>query len=337
MENKQEKLETIKKIFSGGRGILAADESIPTAAERLKSIGVESTLETREKYREVFLTAPEIEKYLGGVIFFDETFRESINGKSFPQFIREVGIIPGIKVDKGTIAFSDSPIEKITDGLAGLTDRLKEYYSLGARFAKWRAVISIGDGITTDACIQKNAEILAEYASACVAENIVPIVEPEVLLEGNHSIDKSEEVLAKTLQAVFTALRNSQVPLDEVILKTSMVVPGNKSGEPMDTQRVAEATVRCLRNNVPAELGGVVFLSGGETPTEATENLNAIAKLGPFPWPLSFSYARALQEPSLKIWQGKDENIPAAQAEFIKRLKLNCAAAKGVYDAAMEV
>ncbi|MFA6354775.1 MAG: class I fructose-bisphosphate aldolase [Candidatus Paceibacterota bacterium] len=336
MINKQEKLETIKKIFSQNRGILAADESIPTATKRLASINLESTPETRKKYREIFLTTPEIEKYISGVIFFDETFRQSVNEKIFPQFLAEKGIIPGIKVDKGVIEFPASPTEKITDGLIGLPERMAEYYALGARFAKWRAIITIGEGIPTDACIQKNAEILAEYAKDCIEVNIVPIIEPEVLLDGDHTIAKSEEVTTKTLQVVFQNLKNLQIPLDEVILKTSMVIPGNKSGEPMDSNKIAEATVRCLRASVPNELGGVVFLSGGQTPIQATENLNVIAKLGPFPWPLSFSYARALQGPSLKIWQGKDENIPVAQAEFIKRLKLNSAAVKGVYDAAME-
>ncbi len=331
MIDKQEKLNTIKKIFEGSRGILAADESIPTAGKRLASIGVESTEETRRKYREIFLAVSGIEDYLSGVIFFDETFRQSINGKPFPKFLEERGIIPGIKVDKGAVDFKESPKEKITEGLDGLPERLAEYYALGARFAKWRAVITIGEGIPTDLCLNKNATILAEYAKNCIDAGIVPIIEPEVLLDGPHSIEKSEEVTTKTLKTIFAVFKNLQIPLDEVILKTSMVVPGSESGEPMDPLKIGEATARCLRASVPDELGGVVFLSGGQTPKQATENLNAIAKLGPFAWPLTFSYARALQGPSLEIWQGKDENISTAGEVFLKRLKLNCAANRGEY------
>jgi len=369
-----EKLETIKKIFANSKGILAADESIPTAGKRLASINVESTPENRQKYREIFLTAPGIENYLSGVIFFDETFRQTVNGnraqaeqssydgnraqaeqssydgKTFPKFIEEKGIVPGIKVDAGAHDTPEFPGEKLTVGLNGLPARMAEYYALGARFAKWRAVITIGEGIPTEACLVANAEAMAEYSKNCLDAGIVPIIEPEVLLDGDHSIQKSEEVTTKTLSVVFEVFKEKNLPLDEIILKTSMVVPGhraqaeqssydgnraqaeqssydgNKSGEPMDPIKIAEGTARCLRTAVPENLGGVVFLSGGQTPVQATANLNAIAKLGPYPWPISFSFARALQGPSLEIWQGKDENIPAAQEVFLKRLKLNCAA-----------
>ncbi|MBI3589109.1 MAG: fructose-bisphosphate aldolase class I [Candidatus Liptonbacteria bacterium] len=326
MPSREEKLSTIQKIFSGSKGILAADESVPTAGKRLESIGVPSTPETRQKYREIFLTTPGIESYLSGVIFFDETFRQSLNGKSFPKLVEEKGIVPGIKVDKGAVDSLEFPGEKITVGLDGLPARLAEYYALGARFAKWRAVITIGNNIPTDGCLIKNAGILAEYSKNCLDAGIVPIIEPEVLLDGEHSIEKSEAITTKTLRITFNSLKNLNLPLNEVILKTSMVVPGNKSGEPMDPSKIAEATVRCLKNSVPAEVGGIVFLSGGQTPVQATVNLNAISKLKPLPWPTSFSYARALQGDPLKIWQGKDENILAAQAVFLKRLKLNCAA-----------
>lgn len=331
MTTKEQKLKTIRKIFENSKGILAADESIPTAGKRLESINVSSTPETRQKYREIFLTAPEIENYLSGVIFFDETFRQNLNGVSFPKFVEEKGIVPGIKVDGGAVDSPEFPGEKITVGLTGLADRLTEYYSLGARFAKWRAVITISDTLPTDACLIANAEALAQYSKYCLDAGIVPIIEPEVLLEGNHGIQKSEEVTTKTLKIVFDAFKKINLPLDEIILKTSMVVPGNKSGEPMDPAKIAEGTARCLKTAVPENLGGVVFLSGGQTPVQATENLNAIAKLGPYPWPLSFSYARALQGPSLEIWKGEDSNIPAAQEVFLKRLKLNCAANRGEY------
>ena len=350
MTTKEQKLNTIRKIFENSKGILAADESVATASKRLASINVESTPETRQKYREIFLTTPDIENYLGGVIFFDETFRQTINGnraqaeqssydgnraqaeqssydgKTFPKFVKEKGIIPGIKVDGGAVDSPEFPGEKITQGLDGLPARLAEYYALGARFAKWRAVITISDTLPTDANLTANAESLAKYSKDCLDAGIVPIIEPEVLLDGGHSIQRSEEVTTKTLQIVFTALKNLGLPLDEIILKTSMVVPGNKSGRSMDPVKIAEGTSRMLKTAVPENLGGVVFLSGGQTPTQATENLNAIQKLGPYPWPLSFSYARALQGDSLKIWQGIDENIPAAQEVFIKRLKLNCSA-----------
>ncbi len=330
--------DIIQKIFSDNRGILAADESIPTAGKRLASIGVESTPETRRKYREIFLTAPEIEKYLGGVIFFDETFRQNDPADNpFPKLLEEQNIVPGIKVDKSTVDFESHPGEKITEGLDGLPKRLSEYFSLGARFAKWRAVITIGEGIPSDDCLNKNAEILAQYSKNCIDANIVPIIEPEVLLEGSHSLEKSEEVTAKTLQIVFQAIQKQSLTIENIILKTSMVVPGSQSGEIMDPKKIAKATARVLKNSVPENLGAVVFLSGGQTPIQATENLNAIQKLGPYPWPVSFSYARALQEPSLKIWRGLDENIPEAQKNFLKRLKLNCLANQGQYEPSLEL
>ncbi len=334
--NQVELKKTVDSIFSNHHGILAADESIPTAGKRLESIRVESTPETRRKYREIFLATAGIDQFLSGVIFFDETFRQNIGNQTFPEFLKSQNIIPGIKVDKGTVELPGHPNEVITQGLEGLPERLTEYYSLGARFAKWRAVISISENLPSEECLKQNAEILATYAKNCIEANIVPILEPEVLLDGNHSLEKSEQVTTQTLKTVFEAVKNQNIPFEFIILKTSMVVPGNKSGENMDPQKIAEATARCLKNSVPENIGGVVFLSGGQTPTEATANLNEIQKLGPYPRPLSFSYARALQGPSLQIWQGQDQNVRQAQEVFLKRLKLNCLANQGKYDQSLE-
>lgn len=317
------------------RGILAADESIKTAGKRLASIGLESTEETRRQYRNLFLTAPGIGKYLSGVIFFDETIRQNADdGRSFVEILQHEGIIPGIKVDGGLVDFVGHPGEELSKGLEGLPARLKEYYAMGARFTKWRTVAHIGDGIPTDECLNENAKTLTEYARVSQEAGMVPIVEPEVLLEGAHSMARAEEVTAKALHIVFQHLTEAHAYLPGLLLKSSMVVPGNKSGEPMIPEKVAEATVRCFKNAVPAEVAGIVFLSGGQTPEQATANLNAIAQIEKrekLPWGISFSYARALQGPPLAAWGGKPENILTAQQVFLKRLALTVAADRGEY------
>lgn len=331
--NMNELHKIVAQMTSRGKGILAADESNSTAGKRLDSIDVESTEENRRRFRELFIRTPDAEKYMSGVILYDETIRQSdSNGKLFPQVLIDHGVIPGIKVDLGKDPDEHSPDETTTKGLEGLEDRLKEYYNLGARFAKWRAVILISDDgdLPSTHNIQEECEVLAKYASKCQAAGIVPIVEPEVVLTGNHSIERAEEVTTLTLNTLFYELKKLNIDLAGTILKTSMVVAGSEA-EKASPKEVAEATVRTLNHTVPEELGGVVFLSGGQGPDEATENLNAIAKLGPHPWPVTFSYARALQNTTLQIWKGDDTNIEAAQAEFITRLENNSKASLGKF------
>ncbi len=305
-----------------GKGILAADESNETADKRLEAVSAPGGEKNRQKYRDLFLSAPGAEKYLSGVILFDETIRQNaLDGEPFVQKLTRLGIVPGIKVDRGAKDFPGFPGEKITEGLDGLGARLKEYFDMGARFAKWRAVITIGEGTPTDADIDANADALARYAGLCQEAGIVPMVEPEVLLDGDHRMAQAEEVTTKTVAKLFEKLTEYRVWLPGVILKTSMVLPGNKSGEQKSAAEIAEATVRYLRAAVPSSVGGVVFLSGGQSPEEATENLDAIAKLEPLPWPVTFSYARALQGPALETWRGKDENTAAARDVFLKWLE----------------
>lgn len=333
--NKDELKKIAYTLACENRGILAADESKGTAEKRLKSVGMESTEETRRLYRDVFLTTPGIGKYLSGVIFFDETIRQKTsNGKTFVQTLLDEDVIPGIKVDGGVVDFEGHPGEKISTGLDGLPARLKEYYDMGARFTKWRTVTNIGDGIPTDDCTIENAKTLTQYALAVQAANMVPIVEPEVLLDGTHSLARAEEVTTKVLQVLFQHLQDAHVYLPGLILKSSMAVPGNKSGEPMDPEKVAEATIRCFKNSLPKDLAGVVFLSGGQTAVQATANLNAIAKVEKrekVPWGISFSYARALQGEALIAWSGNPENVPVAQKTFVRRLELTVVADRGEY------
>lgn len=322
--------QTISRMLPQGKGLLAADESNKSVGKRLDPIGVESTEENRKRFRDLYLSAPGVEQYMTGVILYDETIRQSsVAGVPFPTMLSERGVVPGIKVDAGTKPLFGFPGEEVTEGLDGLADRLKEYYELGARFAKWRAVISIGDGIPTQECIDANAFSLAMYALRCQEAGIVPMVEPEVLLKGTHTIEKAGEVIERVLKAVIRELVKYRVDLGGTIVKTSMAVPGDKSGQPMVPEHVAEATARALRNALPHELGGVVFLSGGQTSEEAVLNLNAIAKLGPYPWPVTFCYARALQYPAIEIWAGKDENIAKARESFMDRLKACAAASTG--------
>lgn len=322
--------KTAQRLLASGKGILAADESIASATKRLAGIGVESSEETRRLYRELFFTAPGVENYLSGVILFDETIRQSASdGTPFRTLLASKGIVPGIKVDQGTVDFKGHPNEVVTKGLEGLDGRLDEYAKLGARFAKWRAVIAIGTHLPSEDALQENARILAEYAFACQQRNILPIIEPEVLLDGKHLLEDSEEVTIATVKTCFVALRDMRVALEGVILKTSMVVPGNKSGQRVDHASIADATVRMLKASVPKEVPGVVFLSGGQEPREAAENLNAIAKQEPFPWEIAFSFARALQQPALEVWRGKKENWDEAQKVFLQTLKDNTLADQG--------
>lgn len=328
--------QTIKEMVVAGKGILAADESVKTAAKRLASINVESTEETRRQYRNVMLTAPQIEKYLCGVIFFEETLHQkSDDGMLFPKLLAKKGIVPGIKVDGGLADIDNG--EQYTKGLDGLGNKLEEYKKSGCRFAKWRAVYIISENTPTEPIIKRNAEDLAKYAKICHEHGIVPIVEPEVLIDGTHTIDVSSKVTEKVQKAVFGALRKENVAIEYTILKPSMVISGKEAQNRAGVEEVARQTVKCLKAAVPSELPSVNFLSGGQTPQEATAHLNAMHTLGEeLPWYVSFSYARALQEPALKAWQGKKENVPAAQKAFLKRAMLNSLATMGKYSGDME-
>jgi fructose-bisphosphate aldolase class I len=331
-------LESIAKaLVAPGKGILAADESTSTIKKRFTAINVESTEEIRRAYRDMLFTTPGIEQYISGVILFDETIRQSTkDGTPFPKLLERRGIIPGIKVDTGAKDMADFPGEKITEGLDGLRERLVGYRELGARFAKWRAVITIGPGLPTRTCLEANAEVLARYAALCQEAGLVPIVEPEVLMEGEHSMQRCEEVTTETLGVVFDRLAAHRILFEGMLLKPNMVVPGSASGQTASNQQIAEATVRTLRRTVPAAVPGVVFLSGGQGPEEATENLNAMNALGDLPWQLSFSYGRALQDLSMKSWSGNPKNVEAAQKLFYRRAALNSAATIGSYSAQME-
>lgn len=333
--------KTIQEIavlmVAPGKGILAADESTPTIKKRFDSINVESTEENRRNYRELLFTTLEIEKYISGVIMFDETLRQSTReGAAFTKVLQERGIVPGIKVDRGTEFFNESEVEKYTKGLNGLNERLKEYHELGARFAKWRATYFISNELPSDDLVNKNAEDLAEYAYLCQQNNIVPIVEPEVLMDGDHTIEKCYEVTEKVLQVTFDKLKNRGVQLDGMVLKPNMVIAG-KDAEKNTSEKVAEMTVKCFRKVVPLGMPGIVFLSGGQTEQEACENLNAMnCNDDMHPWELSFSYGRALQASTLQAWRGKEENVEVAQKVFLKRCKLTSLARSGEYDLSLE-
>jgi fructose-bisphosphate aldolase, class I len=326
-------LQTIAKaLVAEGKGILAADESDGTIKKRLDSIGVESTEENRRAYRELLFTTEGVEEFISGVIFFDETIRQSSeDGTPFPQLLESKGIIPGIKVDKGAKDLAGAPGETVTEGLDGLRERLTEYYELGARFTKWRAVISIGDGLPSDYCIWTNAHALARFAALSQEAGLVPIVEPEVLMDGEHSIEESYRVTDRTLQALYTELFDQRVKREGSLLKTNMVVSGYDASEQADVDTVAEMTIKCLKNTVPAAVPGVVFLSGGMSDEDATARLNAINQRGPHPWELSFSYGRALQAPALKAWGGDPSKVEDAQKAYYRRAKFNSAARSGSY------
>ena len=330
--------QTAAAMVAEGKGILAIDESLPTIKKRFDTINVESTEENRRAYRELLITAPGGEEFISGMILFDETLRQKTrDGVPFPQAMIEKGIMPGIKVDKGAKDLAGHPGEKVTEGLDGLRDRLAEYRDLGARFAKWRAVITIGDHIPTGGCIEANAHALARYAALCQEAGIVPMVEPEVLMDADNDIDVCYWATEKTLRTVFNALCDQAVALEHTILKTNMVISGKKCPIQAGVQEVAEKTVRCLLHTVPASLPGIVFLSGGQSATLATAHLNEMNRNNDgLPWPLSFSYGRALQEPSLKTWAGNPENFGAAQAALLHREKCNSLACLGQYSNAFE-
>jgi fructose-bisphosphate aldolase, class I len=324
--------ETAQALVAEGKGILAADESSGTIKKRFDSIGVESTEENRRAYRDLLFTTEGAEEFISGVILYDETIRQSsADGTPFPRLLESKGIIPGIKVDMGAKPLAGSPEETVTEGLDGLRERLEEYRGLGARFTKWRAVISIGDGRPSDYAIWTNAHALARFAALSQEAGLVPIVEPEVLMDGEHTIDESFRVTERTLRAVFTELFDQKVEREGALLKTNMVVSGYNSSDQADVDTVAEMTIRCLRNTLPAAVPGVVFLSGGMSDEDATARLNAMNQRGAHPWQLSFSYGRALQAPALKAWGGDPANAEAAQQAYYRRAKFNGAARTGSY------
>ncbi len=330
--------EVARALVAPGKGILAADESSGTIKKRFDGIGCESTEDRRRAYREMLFTTAGAASNVSGVILFDETIRQSANdGRTLVSILEAEGVIPGIKVDKGTVPLHNAPGELITEGLDGLGARLAEYRELGAKFAKWRAVIDISATIPTQYCLDVNAHALARYAALCQQEGIVPIIEPEVLMDGAHSIETCLEVTTRTLHTVFNACFDQSVDLRGALLKPNMVIPGKlHSGGAATPDAIAEATIRCFEETVPAAIPGIVFLSGGQSDTEATANLDAINKRGPHPWSFSFSYGRALQAPALAAWKGLDANIAAGQAAYGKRARLNGAAAEGKYDNSME-
>ena len=324
-------------MVASGKGILAADESAPTIKKRFDSIDTESTEDSRRRYREMLFTTPGVADYIGGVILFDETIRQSTtDGVAFPQYLDDLGMLPGIKVDKGAKDLAGFPGEKVTEGLDGLRERLNEYYELGAKFAKWRAVINIGEGIPSDYCLGANAHALARYAALCQEAGIVPIVEPEVIMDGGHSIERCEEVTNAALAAVFAELAAHQVALEGIVLKPNMVISGTEASNRAGPQEVAEATLRSLKAHVPATVPGIAFLSGGQTAEEATVHLGLLNQMGDLPWELSFSYGRALQAPALDAWRGKESNFEAGQQALVKRARLNSFAHLGQYEVTME-
>ncbi|HET7487272.1 MAG TPA: class I fructose-bisphosphate aldolase [Acidimicrobiales bacterium] len=319
-------------MVAPGKGILAADESSGTITKRFNSIGIESTFESRRDYRQVLLTTPGLEEFVSGVILYDETLRQSTaEGVPFPKLLEEKGIMPGIKVDTGAVPLPGSPDEKITEGLDGLPKRVAEYVELGAKFAKWRAVITIGPGIPTRYCIEANASALARYASICQEGGLVPIVEPEVLMDWENDIDTCYEVTYQAHVAVFNALRLHNVQLEGMVLKPNMAISGKKCATQADVDEVAAKTVKLLCNTVPAAVPGIAFLSGGQSADVATRHLNAMNKLGPFPWKLSFSYGRALQDDALKSWKGESANADAGQAALFEQAKNNSLATTGAF------
>ena len=323
--------ETARAMVAPGKGIIAIDESSATCAKRFAGVGIENIEENRRAYRELLLTAPNANEYLSGAILFDETIRQKTkDGVPFAKYMADHGMIPGIKVDKGTHNLAGFPGEVVTEGLDGLRDRLAEYYKLGARFAKWRAVINIGDDIPSGTCIEANSHALARYAALCQEQGLVPMVEPEVLMDGDHDIEACYEVTEVVLRSLFDALYNQNVMLEGTILKASMVVPGKGCDEQASVEEVAESTLMCLKSAVPAILPGIVFLSGGQSDHDATAHLDAMNKMGPNPWPLSFSYGRAMQQAALKLWaQDMAGNYAKAQQTVFERAKANGLAALG--------
>jgi fructose-bisphosphate aldolase, class I len=327
-----------RAMTAPGRGLLAADESTGTIKRRFDAIGVESTMDNRRDYRELLFRATDgMRPYISGVILFDETIRQSArDGTSLVKIIEQAGALPGIKVDEGAKAMAGFPGEVLTEGLDGLRERLIEYRGLGAKFAKWRAVITIGAGIPTFACIKANAHALARYAALCQEQSIAPIVEPEVLMDGDHDIGRSSEVTEWVLKTVFAELYEARVALEGMVLKPNMVIPGKKAAKQASVAQVAEATIRVLKACVPVAVPGIAFLSGGQSDEEATAHLDAMNRIGALPWPLTFSYGRALQAAPQKAWAGRPENVAAGQRAFTHRARMNALASKGEWMADLE-
>ncbi|KAF1690812.1 class I fructose-bisphosphate aldolase [Pseudoxanthomonas taiwanensis] len=326
--------ETAQAMVAPGKGIIAIDESTATIGKRFAAVGIENTEENRRAYRELLLTTPKLSEHISGAILYDETLRQSTrDGVPFARYMAEHGMIPGIKVDKGTVPLAGFPGELVTEGLDGLRGRLEEYYRLGARFAKWRAVINIGEDIPTGTCIDANTHALARYAALCQEQGLVPMVEPEVLMDGDHDIETCYEVTEAVLRSLFAALYEQNVLLEGTILKASMVISGKDCPEQADVQEVAESTLMCLKSTVPAILPGIVFLSGGQSDEAATAHLDAMNRLGPNPWPLSFSYGRAMQQAALKLWaQDMQGNWRKAQETVYARARDNGLAALGRWE-----
>jgi len=328
---------TARALVAEGKGILAADESDGTIKKRFDSIGVESTEDNRRAYRELLFATDGAEEYISGVILFDETIRQSAeDGTPFPKLLESKGIIPGIKVDKGAKPLALADGETVTEGLDGLRERLAEYRGLGARFAKWRATYSIDADLPSEYCVWTNAHALARYAALCQEAGLVPIVEPEVLQDGTHTLEQSQKATGRVLQAVYTELHDQRVDYPGTLLKPNMVLSGYDADDRAGVQEVAEATLECFYKHVPAAVPGIVFLSGGQSDEDATAHLNAMNALGPHPWELSFSYGRALQAPALNAWEGKPENVEAARRAYYHRAKMNGAARTGMYAPEME-
>jgi fructose-bisphosphate aldolase, class I len=335
--NEQELQATARALVAPGKGILAADESTGTIEKRFKSIDVESTEGNRRAYRDLLFTTEGAEEFISGVILYDETIRQKgSDGTPFAELLSARGIIPGIKVDAGAKPLANAPDETITEGLDGLRERLEEYRSLGARFTKWRAVLSIGEGTPSEYAIWTNAHALARFAGLSQEAGLVPIVEPEVLMDGTHSIETAHSVTGRTQNAVFTELHDQRIQLEGMLLKPNMVLSGYESSEQSSVDDVAEMTLRCLYRHVPAAVPGIVFLSGGQSDEDATAHLSAMNERGPHPWELSFSYGRALQAPALKAWRGDGANVEAAQRAYYQRARLNGAARSGSYSPDME-
>ncbi len=322
--------QTIQILCMPGKGILAADESTNTIGKRFASINVDNQEAHRRDYRQLLLSTSSLEKYVSGVILFEETLaQKDVQGTALPQLLLQRGILPGVKVDQGLIPLINANHEQVTQGLDGLTERLQAYLELGAKFTKWRAVFNITESTPSDTAIQSNCELLARYAATCQSLNLVPIVEPELLMDGNHNIDSCAYHTSRILEATFKALNNHQVKLPYIILKPNMVLPGKDCAQPCDDQTIAQYTVKVLHDNVPGTVPGINFLSGGQTPEQATTRLNAMNQLGPHPWMLSFSYGRALQEDCLKAWHGNPENVGTAQQVLLSAAQKNSEAAMG--------
>jgi fructose-bisphosphate aldolase class I len=329
--------ETAKALVADGKGILAADESDSTIKKRFDSIGVESTEDNRRAYRDMLFTTEGAEEYISGVILFDETIRQSaLDGTPFPKLLESKGIIPGIKVDTGAKPLALAEGETVTEGLDGLRERLEEYRELGARFAKWRATYSIGNELPSEYCVWTNAHALARYAALCQEAGLVPIVEPEVLQDGTHTIEESSKATGRALQAVYQELHDQRIDLHGTLLKPNMVLSGYDASNRAGADEVAKATLECFYRHVPAAVPGIVFLSGGQSDEDATAHLNAMNARGPHPWQLSFSYGRALQAPALKAWGGKPDSVQAGQRAYYHRAKMNGAARTGMYAPEME-